>query len=94
MDERSLRFRRNGNVLSTDNDAVFIPLSGLRIRMEELHPFRYSSVPVHALYAVFLFPSFFLYPLFPVFKYLFQGLDYIRMFLFETFIEDLFYKFW
>ena len=58
MDERSLRFRRNGNVLSTDNDAAFIPLSGLRIRMEELHPFRYSSVPVHALYAVFLFPSF------------------------------------
>lgn len=66
MDERSLRFRRNGNVLSTDNDAAFIPLSGLRIGMEELHSFRYSSVPVHALYAVFLFPSFFLYPLFPV----------------------------
>ena len=66
MDERSLRFRRNGNVLSTDNDVAFIPLSGLRIGMEELHPFRYSSVPVHALYAVFLFPSFFLYPLFPV----------------------------
>ena len=38
MDERSLRFRRNGNVLSTDNDAAFIPLSRLRIRMEELHP--------------------------------------------------------
>ena len=40
----------------------------------------------------FFFLLFFFILYFLFFKYLFQGLDYIRMFLFETFIEDIFYK--
>ncbi|EFR52637.1 hypothetical protein BFAG_01332 [Bacteroides fragilis 3_1_12] len=33
MDERLFRFRKNGNVLSTDNNVAFIPLLGLGIEM-------------------------------------------------------------
>ncbi|EEO58189.1 hypothetical protein BSCG_05118 [Bacteroides sp. 2_2_4] len=33
MDERLFRFRKNGNVLSTDNNVAFIPLLGLGFEM-------------------------------------------------------------